>query len=136
MNRPEIPRVDSAQTLSGLLHQLNRQLSTLLRQELALARTELYQSLTRLLSSVATMMVGFGLLYAALCLLLVAAVVGLAMIMPVWLAALGLAVVTSAVGFVLLRRGRRRLEAAHLSPSHLPQSLRKDKDVLLRRTPQ
>jgi Flp pilus assembly protein TadB len=136
MNRPEIPQIGSAQTLSGLLHQLTTQLSTLFRQELALARTELYQSLTRLLSSVGTIMVGFALLYAALWLCLVAAVVGLAMIMPVWLAALGLAVVTSGVGFVLIRRGRRRLEAAHLSPSHLPQSLRKDKDVLLRRTPQ
>jgi Flp pilus assembly protein TadB len=135
MNRPEIPQVDSAQTLSGLLHQLTTQLATLFQQELALARTELYQSLTRLLSSVGTVMVGFALLYAALWLCLVAAVVGLAMIMPVWLAALGLAVVTSGVGLVLVRRGRRRLEAAHLAPSHLPQSLLKDKDVLLRRTP-
>lgn len=135
MNSPEIQQVDSAQTLSGLLFQLTTQLSTLFRQELTLARTELYQSLTRVLSSVGTVMVGLALLYAALWLCLVAAVVGLAMIMPVWLAALGLGVVTSAVGFVLVRRGRRRLEAAHLTPSHLPQSLRKDKDVLLRRTP-
>jgi hypothetical protein len=136
MNRPQIPQVDSAQTISGLLHQLTTQLSTLFRQELTLARTELFQSLTRLFSSVGTVMVGLALLYAALWLCLVAAVVGLAMIMPVWLAALGLGVVTSGVGFVLVRRGRRRLEAAHLTPSHLPQSLRKDKDVLLRRTPQ
>jgi hypothetical protein len=136
MNRPQIPQVDSAQTLSGLLHQLTTQLSTLFRQELTLARTELYQSLTHLVSSVGTVMVGLALLYAALWLCLVAAVIGLAMIMPVWLAALGLGVVTSAVGFVLVQRGRRRLEAAHLTPSHLPQSLRKDKDVLLGRTPQ
>src|SRR5438876_1356208 len=109
MNRPEIPQVDSARTLSGLLQQLTTQLSTLFRQELTLARTELYQSLARLLSSVVTVMVGLAFLYAALWLCLVAAVVGLAMIMPVWLAALGLGVVTSGVGFVLVRRGRRRL---------------------------
>jgi hypothetical protein len=136
MNRPEIPQVDSAQTLSGLLHQLTTQLSTLLRQELTLARTELYQLLTRLLASVGTIMAGLALLYAALWLCLVAAVVGLAMIMPVWLAALGLAVVTSGVGFVLVQWGRRLLKTAYITPSHLPQSLRKDKDVLLRRTPQ
>ncbi len=136
MNRPEIPQVDSSQTLPGLLHQLTTQLSTLLRQELTLARTELYQLLTRLLSSVGTMMVGFALLYAALWLLLVAAVVGLATIMPVWLAALGLGAAVFVVGLVLVQRGRRLLKTAHITPSHLPQSLRKDKDMLLRRTPQ
>jgi uncharacterized membrane protein YqjE len=136
MNRPQIPQVDSPQTLPGLLHQLTTQLSTLLRQELTLARTELYQSLTRLLASVGTIMAGLALLYAALWLCLVAALVGLAMIMPVWLAALGLGVVISAVGFVLVRQGRRLLKSAQITPSHLPQSLRKDKDVLLRRTPQ
>jgi uncharacterized membrane protein YqjE len=136
MNRPEIPQVDSSRTLPGLLHQLTTQLSTLLRQELALARTELYQLLTRLLSSVGTMMVGFALLYAALWLLLVAAVVGLATIMPVWLAALGLGAAVFVVGLVLVQRGRRLLKTAHITPSHLPQSLRKDKDMLLRRTPQ
>jgi len=136
MNRPEIPQVDSFRTLPGLLHQLTTQLSTLLRQELTLARTELYQLLTRLLSSVGTMMVGFALLYAALWLLLVAAVVGLATIMPVWLAALGLGAAVFVVGLVLVQRGRRLLKTAHITPSHLPQSLRKDKDMLLRRTPQ
>jgi uncharacterized membrane protein YqjE len=136
MNRPEIPQVDSSRTLPGLLHQLTTQLSTLLRQELTLARTELYQLLTRLLSSVGTMMVGFALLYAALWLLLVAAVVGLATIMPVWLAALGLGAAVFVVGLVLVQRGRRLLKTAHITPSHLPQSLRKDKDMLLRRTPQ
>jgi hypothetical protein len=136
MNRPVIPHVESAQTLSGLLHQLTTQLSTLFRQELALARTELFRSLTQLLSSVGMMVVGLAFLYAALWLCLVAAVVGLAMIMPVWLAALGLGVVTSGVGFILVRRGRRLLEAAHLAPTHSSQSLRKDRDVLLRRTPQ
>lgn len=136
MNRPEIPRVDSAQTLSGLLHQLTSQLSTLLRQELTLARTELYQTLTRLLASVGTVMIGLALLYAALWLCLVAAVVGLATMMPVWQAALGLGVVISGIGSVLVWQGRRRLKTAHLTPSHSPQSLRKDKDVLLRRTPQ
>ena len=136
MNSPEIPQVDSSRALPGLLHQLTTQLSTLLRQELALARTELYQLLTRLLSSVGTMMVGFALLYAAFWLLLVAAVVGLAAIMPVWLAALGLGAAVFVVGLVLVQRGRGLLKAVHITPSHLPQSLRKDTDMLLRRTPQ
>jgi hypothetical protein len=135
MNRPEIPQVDSAQTVSGLWHQLGSQLSTLLRQELTLARTELYPSLTRLLSSFGTVLAGLALLYATLWLLLIAAIIGLAMLMPIWLAALGLAGLTFVVGFALVQRGRRLLKNAHLAPSHLPESLRKDKDLLLRRTP-
>ena len=106
MNRPEIPQVELFPDPPWPLHQLTTQLSTLLRQELTLARTELYQLLTRLLSSVGTMMVGFALLYAALWLLLVAAVVGLATIMPVWLAALGLGAAVFVVGLVLVQRGR------------------------------
>lgn len=134
MNRLETPPVDSAQTLSGLWHQLTTQLSTLLRQELTLARTELYQSLLQLMSSVGTMLVGVFLLYAALILLLLAAVIGLAMLLPLWLAALALGGVMSVIGFVLVQRGRRLLKTAHLAPSHSQQSLIKDKDVLLRRT--
>ena len=135
MNRPQIPQVDSAQTLSGLFHQLTTQLATLLRQELTLAGTELFQSLTRLLSSLGSLVAGFALLYMALWLLVVAAIFGLAMVMPVWAAALGLGVLAFVVGFVLWQRGRDLLKNAHLAPSHLPESLRKDKDVLLRRTP-
>ena len=134
MSRPEIPQVESTQTLSGLFHQLTTQLSMLLRQELTLARTELFQSLTRLLGSLGAMLTGFALLYMALWLLVVAAIFGLAVVMPVWLAALSLGALALVIGFVLLQRGRRSLKNAHLAPSHLPESLRKDKDVLLRRT--
>src|ERR1700761_4118105 len=112
MNRPEIPPVDSAQTLSGLWHQLTHQLSTLLRMELVLARTELYQLLMPLLSNLGTVLVGVAFLFAALMLLLLAAIVGLAVLMPLWLAALGLGVVTSGIGFVLVLLGRRGLKNA------------------------
>jgi len=134
MNRPEIPPVDSAQTISGLFHQLTTHLSTLLRQELTLARTELFHSLNRLLSSLGSVLAGFALLYMALWLLVVAAIFALALLMPVWLAALALGALAFVIGLVLVQRGRRLLKNAHLAPSHLPESLRKDKDVLLRRT--
>ena len=123
----------SPQTVSGLLHQFIGQLSTLLRQELALARTELSQAAAQLLASAGVALSGAALLYAAFLLLLTAAVSGLALLVPIWVAALSLGVVIGAVGFGLLRRGKRLLREAHLAPSRLPQSLRKDKDVLLRR---
>jgi len=133
MNRQEPSTVESAQTISGLWHQLTHQLSTLLRQELALARTELYQSLMRLASSLGAVLIGVSFLYIALLSLLVAAIFGLAQLMPIWAAALCIGVVTAGIGSILLQRGRRLLGTAHLAPSHSQQSLRKDKDVLLRR---
>jgi uncharacterized membrane protein YqjE len=136
MSTRELDPVESNQSISALWHQLTAQLSTLLRQELTLARTELFESLTRLLSSVGAVVVGVAFLYVALLSLLVAAIFGLALLMPIWAAALGIGVVTAVIGFVLLQRGRKLLKTSHLAPSHSPESLRKDKDVLLRRTHQ
>jgi drug/metabolite transporter (DMT)-like permease len=133
MNTQEAQPVASTHSLPGLLLQLTTQLSTLLRQELTLARTELFQSLQKLMSSVGIVLAGLAFLYLATMLLLIAAIFALATLVPVWLAALGLGVVTSAIGFVLLQRGRRLLGAGDLAPSHSTQSLRKDKDVLLRK---
>jgi uncharacterized membrane protein YqjE len=133
MNRHVTQPVGPDQSISGLWHQLTSQLSTLLRQELTLARTELYQSLTRLLSSVGAIVAGIAFLYIALLALLVAAIFGLALLMPIWAAALCIGVMTASIGSVLLQRGGRLLKTAHLSPAHSQESLRKDKDVLLRR---
>jgi len=133
MNRHGSPSVEPTHSIAGLWHQLTTQLATLLRQELTLARTELYQSLLQVLSSVGTVLVGIVLLHAALLLLLVAAVVGLALLVPIWLAALILGGTALVIGLILVLWGQRHLKQAHLAPSHLPQSLHKDKDVLLRR---
>ncbi len=134
MSIQELHSAEATPSISGLWHRLTTQLSTLLRQELTLARTELYESLTRLLSSVGAVVVGAAFLYVALWSLLVAAIFGLAQLMPIWAAALCIALVTAVVGAVLLQRGRTLLKTAHLAPSHSPESLRKDKDMLLRRT--
>ena len=123
----------SSQNVSGLVHQLTVQLTTLLRQELTLARTELYRSLARLLSATGAVVGGAVLLHAGFLLLLVAAVAGLAMFVPVWLAALSLGVLIGVCGWGLVSIGRRALKNAHLAPSHLPYSLLRDKEVLLRR---
>jgi ABC-type nickel/cobalt efflux system permease component RcnA len=105
----------------------------LMRQEFTLARTELHQSLLSLMSSMGTILRGVALLFAGFLLLLAAAVFGLALLIPVWLAALGLGVVISIAGWWLVERGRRQLKNAHLAPSHLSHALGQDKNVLLRR---
>lgn len=123
----------SSQTVTGLLRQLTTQLSMLLRQELTLARMEVHQSLTQLMQSTEAFMGGIALLYTGFLLLVVAAIAGLTLLIPLWLAALGLGVVIGGVGWGLVRRGRMTLRNAQLAPARLPHSLRRDKDVLLRR---
>src|SRR4051812_29337451 len=88
----------SVKSLSGLWHQLTTQLSTLLRQELKLARIELQQSLKPLWSSVGTLFAGLALVYTGVLLAIAAAVMGLALWMPAWLAAFTLAAVTLIAG--------------------------------------
>ncbi len=124
-----------SQSLSGLLHQLMRQLSTLLRQELALARTEVRESLGRWISGMSAIVGGVALLYTGLLLLLAAAVIALALLMPLWLAALIAGVTVCAIGLQLFLYGRRLLKDPRLTPSHFPRSLREDTAVLMRKHP-
>ena len=133
MSPRTLETASSPQTVTGLLRGLTTQLSTLLRQELTLARLELFQSLTRLLWSAGAFVGGIALFYAGLLLLLVAAVAGLTLLIPLWLAALSLGTVVGAVGWALVRRGLRTLQDPLQPPARLPRSLRRDKDVLLRK---
>jgi zinc transporter ZupT len=129
MNRPHAP----TQTVSGLLEQLTSELSLLFRQECLLARTELSQSLSRWLSSWVALAGGIAVLFAGFLLLLTAAVSALTAVAPLWLAALSVGLVTGGCGWALAAHGRGQLRDAHLTPSRLPQSLRRDREVLLRR---
>jgi uncharacterized membrane protein YqjE len=124
-----------SQSLADLIHRLVTQLSTLMRQELTLARVELQTSLGNWGSSIGVLLGAGAVLYAGLLILLAAAVIGLAIIVPLWLAALSIGMVVCAIGFGLLQWGRRLLKGAHLAPSHVSHSLREDKEVLLGKHP-
>jgi uncharacterized membrane protein YqjE len=122
----------NSETMLGLLQRLTGELSTLFRQEVALAAAEVSRSLTTLLMSLASVASGGAVLYAGFLLLLVAAVFGLAYVLPAWLAALAVGLAVVLVGCVLLVVGRNKLKSADLVPTRSPQSLRRDKDVLTR----
>jgi hypothetical protein len=124
----------SLPTLTELLRELATELATLLRQELTLARTEISHSLTRLFSSLGALLTGCALLYAGILLLLAAAVFGLAAVVPLWLAALGVGMLTSFAGGALVLRALGHLKAAKLTPSRSPHSLHEDAHVLLGRS--
>jgi hypothetical protein len=95
-----------------LISRATQQLSTLVRDELALARIELAHKGKR-------MGVGAGLFGGAgalsgygIGLLIVAAVLGLAIVWPAWLAALAVGVGVLAIAGVLTLAGRRQIAGA------------------------
>jgi hypothetical protein len=132
---PGAAAVDDRATLLNLLHRLTEQLSTLFRQEVKLAAAEVSGTFAELAAILASMAGGAVVLYAGFTLLLFAAVLGLAYVLPMWLASLGVGLVTVVLGCVLLFAGKRKLAGARLAPSHSPASLRRDKNVLTRKDP-
>ncbi|HEY6924594.1 MAG TPA: phage holin family protein [Steroidobacteraceae bacterium] len=123
-----------SQKITELVRHLVNQVSTLFRQELSLATAELSRSLTALIVGVTSVAVAGALLFAGLLVLLFAAVAGLALVLPAWLAAVVVGVVVVLIGGSLLSVGVTRFKAATVPPKGSAESLRKDKDVLTRRT--
>jgi hypothetical protein len=118
------PRVD--RSMSGLLSALVREVSRLFRQEIALARAELADKLGQLGTGAAEMIAGGFIIYGGFLVLLAAAVLGLAQVLPPWLAAIVVGVVTALVGAGVLLKGRRDVEARRLVPSRTIRTLRDD----------
>jgi hypothetical protein len=128
------PRSDEQpQTIRDLLRHLVGQLSILFRQELSLAKAELSQSLPSLLAGATSIVIAGGLLFAGLLVLLSAAVLGFALIMSAWLAAVLVGGIVLLIGASLLWLGISRFRATNVLPRLSAESLRKDKDVLTHR---
>ena len=121
------------QSTLDLIRQLIDELSALFRHEVALVRAEIKESLQATTSGLLQVAIGAVILLIALLAAVAAAVLVLALIVPAWLAALAVAVVVAAVGYTIIRGGRRKLDASSLKPTRAPQSLRKDAAVLARR---
>jgi hypothetical protein len=106
--------VESAQdrSIPELMRELGQETGTLVRQELALARAEMAQTARRTGAGIG----GFGgaaiaALFALACLTVVA-IAALALAMPVWLAALIVAVVHGGAAAVLGLFGKRQISRA------------------------
>ena len=107
-NLAETPARDPKDASTGeLIGQLTEQLSTLVRDEARLAQAEVTQKAKKL-GLGAGLFGGAGLMaFFGLAVLISAAVLGLAEVLPGWLAALIVAVVLFAVAGVLALVGRR-----------------------------
>jgi hypothetical protein len=125
----------AAEPVRTLLRQLLKDLSTLCRQEISLAKADLSGSLCVARRSIGVLALGGAIVFGGFLALLAAAILGLGVLMPMWLAALTVGVAVVILGGVLLKVGQSGVGAAKLSPMRSKESLRRDKDVLVRSGP-
>jgi xanthine/uracil permease len=114
-------------TLGQLFSDLMNEIRTLLQQEVRLAKTELTENVSRLGKNIASLAVGGAVAYAGVLALVAAAVIGLAHIVPYWLAALIVGLVITGIGAGLIQQGRKNLTIDKLSPRKTVESLQEDK---------
>ena len=122
-SRTEVPE---RRTLIGLFSDLWRETSALFRAEAELAKAELSQKVSQVQTAIVSLAVGGAILLAAFLVLLDAIVNGLAQALPPeqapWLSPLIVAVVVGIIGFIMLAKGRRDLEARSLTPTRTMHS--------------
>jgi hypothetical protein len=121
------------ESITTLLRRLTDELLTLFRQEMALATAEVSRTVAGYLTGITSIAIGGAVLYAGFLALIAAAVLGLAHVVSDWLAALIVGGVIALIGGGLLLAGMKKLKAEDLKPERTINSVREDKDVLLRR---
>jgi len=126
------PDLENASTL-GLLRRATDELLTLFRQEMALATAEVSRTVSVFLAGVTSIAAGALVAYAGFLVLLAAAVLGLARVVSDWIAALIVGAAVLVLGALLIYMGSRKARAEQLKPQRSVNSLREDKDVLLRK---
>ncbi|MFW5920487.1 MAG: phage holin family protein [Polyangiales bacterium] len=109
----------------SLARELVGELSALVFAEVALAKSETQQKITQAERGVAAMSFGAAIFAAGLLVLLAAAVIGLAIVLPMWLSALIIGGGVALIGAVVLSVGRRNVSTKELELHRTKRSLRK-----------
>ena len=120
---PESPSV------ARLVSDLARETGELIRREGELVRLEVSQSIARLETGVSSMAIGGVVAFAGFLVLLVAAALGLDLVLRTpWLSTLIVGGVAVALGALLLAVGKSRL--TRLAPDRSLRSLRRDAEIV------
>lgn len=121
---------ENDRSLTGHLAELMRQTIELLRKELKLAKVELGEKVDQARQGITTMALGSLILAAGLLTLLAAAVLGLGMYIPYWVAALVVGSVVTLIGGAMLGKGRTDVRAENLEPQRTLTELQRDKRLV------
>jgi len=127
------PRPKADRSITTLLSDLAGETILLIRQELALLKAELHEKFSRVGQGATALGAGALIAYSGWLVLLAAAVLGLATVLPAWLAALIVALVALAIGGALVYIGKSRFDTDSLMPQRSLRSLREDEQWLRER---
>ncbi len=115
------------QEVSDLFRELMTELKVLLQQELQLFKLEISHKASQAGKDVAFIAIGGGIAYAGLLVILAAAVLGLALIIPGWASALIVGVAVMGAGYVLIHKGLSDLKTMKATPEQTIASLKETK---------
>ncbi len=121
-------------SVARLLRQLVDDVTLLVRKELALATSEISHSIDEAKTGAGAVVGGGAVMYAGLLFLLAAATLGLAEVMPGWLAALIVGGVVTLIGVIMFLGGKRKIQPGSFTPQRTADALRKDRDMIERQT--
>jgi hypothetical protein len=113
--------------LSELFGDLMQEVKLFFRQEMQLLKIEMSQKGSQAGKDVVFLAIGGALAYAGLLVLLAAAILALASVMPGWASALIVGLVVVGVGYALLQKGLSDLKRLNPAPEHTISSLKETK---------
>jgi hypothetical protein len=112
--------------LGELFSELSNGMNRLFRDEIELAKAEMSQKLSHVFKDVAFLIIGGFVGYGAFLLLLTAAVLGLAMVLPLWLSALLIGLAACGVAYSLIQKGISDLKHSGIKPEKTIQTVKED----------
>lgn len=118
--------MDDKRPISELISSLMNNVGELVKQEIKLAQTELSEKWTHIRDDVIALVMGSAIIFIGILALVAAAILGLAVWLPTWLASLVIGLILSLVGFITLRANTRDLKTLDLKPKRTLESLRQE----------
>ncbi len=113
--------------LSDLFRDLMNETKILIQQEIQLLKLEMSQKATQASKDVAFIAVGGALAYAGLLVLLAAATLALALVIPGWASALIIGLVVVGIGYGLIQKGISDLKNINPAPQKTIDSVKETK---------
>jgi len=113
--------------LGELFGDLMQEVKLFIRQETQLLKIEMTQKASQAGKDVAFLAIGGALAYAGLLVLLAAATLALALVIPGWASALIVGLIVVGAGYALLQKGMNDLKKINPAPEHTIDSLKETK---------
>lgn len=117
---------ENHRSFGELFSELSAGTKRLFRDEIDLAKVEMSQKLSHLFKDTAFLIIGGFVGYAAFLVLLAAAVLGLATVLPLWLSALLIGLALCGMAYSLIQKGISDLRHRSVKPERTIQTLKED----------